>query len=364
MARPGEFALWKVMRKSDIKKSIEAGELSRINPQSNYSYIGLSQTREQAVKYAQNHMTKEQYGDDWQDDSGLMEIIFSPKGMTHYGTALADNVRIPMPVLRRHCHKKANEGKWHCLDDLPLDQKIIETGERIVTTKCHELSSTEKERLGKKTSESPEKKQHAAESPSELEELKVADQLGRAWKHQVKPLVLYKVVDKTWVKAHEQLLWKDRKDEDVQKRYKAFLDKCGSVLEENKQFVLAWANDKSDPQVCHHGLKRERGHWSIELSQSKRRAIELAAERSGRRELDPESNQVLAVKFSPEAVADALTQFEQETPQYKPPLVRGANTDIDGDKQMWQYNGPALPLLKADKDGILQVSAWTEKIDA
>ena len=63
-------------------------------------------------------------------------------------------------------------------------------------------------------------------------------------------------------------------------------------------------------------------------------------------------------------MADALTQFEQETPHYKPPLVREANTDIDGDKWTWQYNGPALPLLKADKDGILQVSAWTEKIDA
>ena len=36
-------------------------------------------------------------------------------------------------------------------------------------------------------------------------------------------------------------------------------------------------------QVCHHGLKRQRGHWSIELFQSKRCAIQLAAERSGRK---------------------------------------------------------------------------------
>ena len=139
----------------------------------------------------------------------------------------------------------------------------------------------------------------------------------------------------------------------LQKRHNAFPDKHRSVLQENKPFV----------QVCHHGLKRQRGHWSIELFQSKRCAIQLAAERSGRRELDLESNWVLAVKFSSEAVADALSQFEQETPQYNSPLVRGANTDRDGDKQLWQYNGPALPLLKADKDGILQVSAWTEKID-
>ena len=59
----------------------------------------------------------------------------------------------------------------------------------------------------------------------------------------------------------------------LQKRHNAFLDKHRSVLQENKPFV----------QVCHHGLKRQRGHWSIELFQSKRCAIQLAAERSGRK---------------------------------------------------------------------------------
>ena len=66
---------------------------------------------------------------------------------------------------------------------------------------------------------------------------------------------------------------KIRKMTILQERYNAFLDKHRSVLEENKPFV----------QVCHHGLKRQRGHWSIELFQSKRCAIQLAAERSGRK---------------------------------------------------------------------------------
>ena len=79
--------------------------------------------------------------------------------------------------------------------------------------------------------------------------------------------------------------------------------------------------------------------------------------------MDKETNAILAVEFSPEEVADALTKCEQETRQWRPPLVRNQwRTNKRGDMEVWQYNGPALPLLKVDKDGIPQVSAWIENI--
>ena len=77
---------------------------------------------------------------------------------------------------------------------------------------------------------------------------------------------------------------------------------------------------------------------------------------------DSESNRVPAVKFSPEAVPEALTQCEQETRRFKTPLVRGDNTDKDGDKQMWYFHGPAPPLFKVDNNFIPQVSAWSESV--
>ena len=119
----------------------------------------------------------------------MTEIIFSAKGVALYGITLADNVRSPMPMFRKHCHKncKDDEGKWHLLTDIPLNQKI-DSGERIVTILWHELSSTEKENLGKKVSESSPKQQRVAESLSKLEEVKVEEQV---WKHQVQPFVLY-----------------------------------------------------------------------------------------------------------------------------------------------------------------------------
>ena len=88
--------------------------MSRIKKQSNYSYIGPSKDREKAVEYANNHMAKEQRDDDWQDDSAMVEIIFSAKGVALYGTTLADNVRSPMSMFRKHCHKncKDDEVKW------------------------------------------------------------------------------------------------------------------------------------------------------------------------------------------------------------------------------------------------------------
>ena len=79
-------------------------------------------------------MAKEQRDDDWQDDSAMVEIIFSAKGVALYGTTLVNNVRSPMSMLRKHCHKncKDDEGKWHLLIDIPLNQKI-DSGEHIVT---------------------------------------------------------------------------------------------------------------------------------------------------------------------------------------------------------------------------------------
>ena len=73
-------------------------------------------------------------------------------------------------------------------------------------------------------------------------------------------------------------------------------------------------------------------------------------------------SEAVAVKFSPEAVPEALTQCEQETRRFKTPLVRGDNTDKDGDKQMWYFHGPAPSLFKVDNNFIPQVSAWSESV--
>ena len=90
-------------------------------------------------------------------------------------------------------------------------------------------------------------------------------------------------------------------DDDVQnnpehdeskERYKAFREKHRLDPEEKKPIV----------QVCQHGYKRQRGHWSIELFESKRGAIDLTATRSKRKELESQSYRVLAVQFSTEAL--------------------------------------------------------------
>ena len=54
-------------------------------------------------------MAKEQRDDDWQDDSAMVEIIFSAKGVALYGTTLADNVLLPTSMLRKLCHKNSKD---------------------------------------------------------------------------------------------------------------------------------------------------------------------------------------------------------------------------------------------------------------
>jgi len=104
----------------------------------------------------------------YEDHYGLLEITLSTKAVAHYGTTMTDNDHSPTPILRKHCHnwRKGDEGKWHCLIDLPLYQRN-DKGDRIVTTKYSELDSTHKESLRKKVSESPKKKARVTESPSE-----------------------------------------------------------------------------------------------------------------------------------------------------------------------------------------------------
>jgi len=170
-----------------------------------------------------------------------------------------------------------------------------------------------------------------------------------------KSFVLYKVVEREWVETRTYLLQKIPQDDDVQnnpehddfkQRYKAFLEKHRSDLEENKLSV----------QVCQNGYKRQ--NWSIELSENKGRANELTASKSKRKELESQSYRVLAVQFSIEALADALTQCEEETQKFKTRLVRGYNTDIHLDKQTWYWNGDILPLFQLDK----VVSVWSESV--
>ena len=135
---------------------------------------------------------------------------------------------------------------------------------------------------------------HCDSGQSLPKQQRVAESLGvkaeeQSWKHQVQPFVLYKVVERKWVEAHDHLMQKNPED-------------------------------------------------------------------------DPESNRVVAVKFSSEAVAEALTQCEQETRRFKTPLARGDITDKDGDKQMWYFHGPTPPLFKVDNNFIPQVSAWSESV--
>ena len=174
-----------------------------------------------------------------------------------------------------------------------------------------------------------------------------------------KSFVLYKVVEREWVETRTYLLQKIPQDDDVQnnpehddskQRYKAFLEKHRSDLEENKLSV----------QVCQNGYKRQ--NWSIELSENKGRANELTASKSKRKELESQSYRVLAVQFSTEALAEALTQCEAETPKFKTRLVRGHNTDIHLDKQTWYWNGDTLPFFQRDNNFIPQVSAWSESV--
>ena len=175
-----------------------------------------------------------------------------------------------------------------------------------------------------------------------------------------KSFVLYKVVEREWVETRTYLLQKIPQDDDVQnnpehddfkQRYKAFLEKHRSDLEENKLSV----------QVCQNGYERQRGHWSIELFECKRRAIELTALRMKRRVLEPQSYRLLAVLFSTEALAKALTQCEKETRKFKTQLLREDNKDVHLDKATWYFNDDTLPLFQRDKHGV-KVSAWIESV--
>ena len=144
-------------------------------------------------------------------------------------------------------------------------------------------------------------------------------------------------------------------DDDVQnnpehdeskERYKAFREKHRLDPEEKKPIV----------QVCQHGYKRPRGHWSIDLFESKRRAIDLTAERMKRRVLESQSYGVLAVEFSTEALAEALIQTEEETQKFKTRLLREENKDIHCDRRTWSWNDATLPLFSP------QVSACIERV--
>ena len=376
------FSLWMVGKLGTWQQCIADGKLCRTGKESNYTYIGVSSDRDQAVEYAKQHMAKDQLGDDWQDHCVMIQIQFSAKGVSLYCTTLADDVLPPTPMLRKLCHKdlKNDEGKWHLCVDVPLKQ--THDGERIVTILWDNLTTEEKEKLGKKVpessskrprvadspiEESPSKRPRVADSPKKCKEVEVEEQ---DWKRQKKgPLqdpekksfVLYKVVETEWVETHYHLLQKNPQDDDGQsnpeheefkERYKAFREKHRLDLEEEKPFV----------QVCQHGYERQRGHWSIELFECKRRAIELTALRMKRRVLEPQSYRLLAVLFSTEALAKALTQCEKETPKFKTQLLRGHNTDIDLDKQTWYWNGDTLPLFQRDNNFNPQVSAWSESV--
>ena len=164
-----------------------------------------------------------------------------------------------------------------------------------------------------------------------------------------KSFVLYKVVEREWVETRTYLLQKIPQDDDAQnnpqhddfkERYKAFLEEHRSDLKENKLSA----------QVCQNGYERQRGQWSIELFESKQRAIDMTAFKSRLTELEPQSYQVLAVEFSIEALAHALTKCEEETQKSRTRLVRGHNTDIQFDKATWYWNGHTLPLFQRDKN--------------
>ena len=210
-----------------------------------------------------------------------------------------------------------------------------------------DLTLDEKVKLGKKVSESPLKKLRAAENLEKLEEVEGE---AKEWKRQEncplqdsgkRGLVLYMVVETEWVKAHLHLLQKNAQVQNIpehdefKKRYNELREKHAPDLEEEKPIV----------QVCQHGYKRPRGHWSIDLFESKRRAIDLAAHRMKRRVLESQSYGVLAVEFSTEALAEALIQTEEETQKFKTRLLREENKDIHCDRRTWSWNGPLHCLL-------------------
>ena len=221
-----------------------------------------------------------------------------------------------------------------------------------------DLTLDEKVKLGKKVSESPSKKLRTAENTEKLEEVEGE---AKEWKRQEncplqdggkRGLVLYMVVETEWVKAHLHLLQKNAQvqnnpeHDEFKKRYEEFREKHASDLEEEKPIV----------QVCQHGYKRQRGRWSIDLFESKRRAIDLTAERMKRRVLESQSYGVLAVEFSTEALAGALIQIEEETPKFKTRLLRAENKDIHCDRRTWSWNDATLPLFSP------QVSARIERV--
>ena len=100
------FSLWMVATKSIFHKWTVDGKLS---PSFVGQHIGLSSDPEKAVEYANNHMTKDQLG----DDLVMAWIEFTGKAVAIYCTTLADNIRPPAPMLRKLCHKdlKNDEGK-------------------------------------------------------------------------------------------------------------------------------------------------------------------------------------------------------------------------------------------------------------
>ena len=122
-------------------------------------------------------------------------------------------------------------------------------------------------------------------------------------------------------------------------------EKHASEIKEEKPII----------HLCQHGYKRPRARWSIDLFESKRRAIGLVRQKLKRRVLDPQSHAVLAVQFSTQALAEALIETEEETPKFKTRLLRAENKDIESDRRTWSWNGPLLPLFSD------QVSAWIER---
>ena len=371
------FSLWMVATKSIVHQWTIDGKLSPIGAS---QHIGLSSTREKAVEYANNHMTKDQLG----DDLVMAWIEFTGKAVAIYCTTLADNIRPPAPMLRKLCHKdlKNDEGKWHLHGDIPLKQ--THGGERIVTILWNDLTPEEKEKIRKKAPESSSKRSHAADSPIEespskrprTAEVEVKEQ---EWKPQKKgplqdpekkSLILYMVVEKEWVKKHTHLLKKNPQDGHAQdnqeyvdfiERYMTFLQTQRSVLEGNKVSV----------KVCPNGYERQRAQWSIELFEDKQRAIDSAWCFNKQFQLEQQSYQVLAVEFSIEALAHALTECEEETAKSRTRLVRAHNRDPQFDQKTWFWNGatlPLVPLFQGDNKfplsvgATLQVSAWIESV--
>ena len=332
-------------------------KLSCIGKESNYPYLGVTSAREKAVEYAKQHMAKDQRGDDWQDQCVMVKIQFTAKGVAFYRTTPADNVRPPMPMLRKLCYKPLtnDEGQWHLLGDIPF--KEMHDGERIVTIFRGALTLDEKVKLGKKVSESPPKKLRAAENLEKLEEVEGE---AKEWKRQEmcplqdggkRGLVFYMVVETEWVKAHLHLLQKNAQDqkypehEEFKKRYVELRKKHASEIKEEKPII----------HLCQHGYKRPRARWSIDLFESKPRAIDLMRQKMKRRVLESQSYAVLAVQFSTQALAEALIETEEETPKFKTRLLRAENKDIHCERGTWSWNGPLLPLFSP------QVSAWMER---